>query len=216
MLMGSTCPVPPLSPHRFAHVFLNPVLFFLFMTGSGFYAPAAAHDMIPGVSGFPARVLHPFIIIEHFLCLMIAGLIAGAYAGRPVWRSILVLIGGLTVGFAAQAVIPIIEILWMLPLVAAVVAGLLVLAAPRLPFLAWAGVIFALGFAVGLETDPEGVLMIDAARTLGGLVVAGSLLLALVAVPLSRSGLAWVKTMVRILGSWITAIATMVLALNFQ
>ena len=182
----------------------------------GIYAPLAAHDLIPGVGGFAGRVLHPFIIVEHFLCLLVAALIAGAYVGKPIWRSILVLAGGSILGFSAQAVIPIIDILWMLPLAAAVLAGLVVLAAPHLATAVWLGFIFALGFAVGLETDPEGVFLIDRVRTLGGLIAAGVIVLLAIGGPLSSTNLAWVKSLVRIAGSWITAIATMVLALNFQ
>ena len=118
---------------------------------SGGIEPARAHDLIPGVGGFAGRILHPFIIIEHLLCLIMAALIAGLYGPGSLWRSLAVLIGGVLAGFLSQAVIPIIEQLWMLPLAAALITGLMVLSAVPLGSAAWRLVIFLLGFVVGLE-----------------------------------------------------------------
>lgn len=151
------------------------------------------------------------------MCLLAASLIAGMHVGRPLWPSILALGAGIILGFfLAQTVIPIIGVLWMLPLGAAILSGLLVVAAPGFSAPVWLGIIFALGFSVGLETDPEGVFLIDSVRTISGLVTAAIIVLVVTGFPLSRTGLEWVRVLVRIIGSWITAIAIMVLALNFQ
>lgn len=177
---------------------------------------ASAHDMIPGVGGFVGRILHPFIIIDHFVCLVLAGLIAGLYGPKSIWLSLASLIGGVIAGYLLQAVIPIIEIFWMLPLASALVAGLMVLGAVPLGPFRWLGVIIALGTAVGLETDPEGVLFIDRIDTLGGLVIAAAILLLIIGWPLSRASNPWISIMARIVSSWISAVAGLVLALNFQ
>ena len=175
-----------------------------------------AHDVIPGVSGFAGRVLHPFIITEHMLCLILAGFIAGLYGPLSLWKSLGILVAGLLVGFTSQLIIPIIDVIWMLPLASAVLAGLLVLSAPPLAIRVWLAIIFALGFAVGLETDPEGAFVIDWVQTLAGLMVAGALLLVLLGWPLGNASQSWVGIVARVVSSWIVAIAVLVLALNFN
>jgi len=177
--------------------------------------PAHAHDVIPGVSGFVGRILHPFIITEHLFCLILAGLIAGLYGPRVIWISLGLLLGGILIGFLAQSVIPIISWLWMLPLGAAMIAGLMVLSAAPIGAQFWVGIIFMLGFSVGLETDPEGVFFMDKLRTLGGLVLAGGAVLLTIGWPLQGTERSWVRILARVVSSWITAIAMLVLALSF-
>jgi len=187
------------------------VLFALMVFAS---SAANAHDVIPGVTGFFGRVLHPFIITEHMFCFILAGLIAGLYGPRRIWISLGALISGVAVGFLSQAVIPIIDWLWMLPLLSAVFSGLLVLSGPPLGTYIWLLVIGALGFAVGLETDPEGVFLIDKVQTLGGLVIAASILLLIIGWPLRSTSRSWVRILARVISSWITAISMLVLALS--
>lgn len=178
--------------------------------------PAEAHDAIPGIAGFPGRVLHPFIITEHLLCLILASLIIGAFLERSLLAGLGILVGGLVVGFAAQIIIPIIDVLWMLPLGAAFVAGLLVLAGLQMGERFWIMVIFGLGFAVGLETDPEEVYLIDFAYTLAGLIVAASLVHLLIGTAFRRYQSKPMQIFARVLASWVSTIAALVLALNFQ
>ena len=173
-----------------------------------------AHDVIPGVSGFAGRVLHPFIITEHMLCLILVGFIAGLYGPLSLWKSLGILVAGLLFGFASQLIIPIIDVIWMAPLAMAMLAGLLVLTAPPLGVGVWLVIIFALAFVVGLETDPEGAFVIDWVQTLAGLMVAGALLLVLLGWPLRNASQPWVSIVARVVSSWIVAIAVLVLALS--
>ena len=129
-----------------------------------------------GLRALSAAYWHPFIITEHMLCLILAGLIGGLYGSRVIWWPLGALTIGAMSGFLSQGFIPIITWAWMLPLGAAVFVGLLVLSAAPIGKRGWLLAIFFLGFVVGFETDPEGVFFIDQAQTLGGLIIAGAIL----------------------------------------
>lgn len=174
--------------------------------------PASAHEVF-GITGFPASILHPLIIIDQALALLAVALFAGQRSRPALLARLATLLLAMLIGFAALLYLPGYPGAPLLPLMAAALCGALVAWAPALP--GWVSVLsiaFA-GFVIGLNTIPEaGILMAFLYAIGGAMICAGVLFLAVVTVmrPLRRD---WQRIGIRILGSWIAASAILVLAL---
>lgn len=171
--------------------------------------PAAAHGSLPGGSGFLAGALHPFIAVEHLLLLVSLGLLSGRLP--PQRRSSgfasvgLGLLAGLALGEPglAGSVAP------SAILLLALAGGLLLAFALSLP-----GVVPVLaalaGLAVGVDTDVARA--VAPAPAMG--VIVGAYLIVLNAAALSALAKGPPSAVaVRVAGSWIAAVALMLLAL---
>lgn len=180
--------------------------------------PAAAHGGLPGGEGFLPGLLHPFVAIEHLLLLLALGLLAGQ--GPPARRGAgfaavgLGLLAGLagTRGGLSEPSVVAPTILGL-----GCVAGCLLALAPgRPPRLLLPLLAAAAGLAVGLDTDaaPAGVPWAVVAGAVAGVLVGAYLIVldaAALAVAAARPPFA---IAVRVAGSWIAAIALMLLALS--
>ena len=182
--------------------------------------PAAAHGGLPGGGGFLAGALHPLVAIEHLILLLGLGLLSGQLppARRsPGFAAVgLGVLGGLTADglgdWSATTVVPI-AILGL-----AVVMGVIVaFVASRVPAAVVLPLAALVGLAVGLDTDvPSGsdggaaALVAPIAGVLTGvyLVVLDAAALAAVAAQPPF------PVAVRIVGSWIAAIALMLFAFS--
>jgi len=169
-----------------------------------------------GISGYPALVLHPFYVLDHALCLLSAALLAGQQKTLRIPWAIASLLLGLFVGFACLVLLPGFPGDVFLPVISAVLIGLLVALAPRLNHWAVAAIVMLAGFSVGLNTYPEAGLMVVFALTLGGLMLGATLLFTLAAWLVSRPTKDWQRIGIRIAGSWIAAICCLLLALAFK
>lgn len=175
--------------------------------------PALAHTGPFGVTGYPVLVLHPFIVLDHALCLAVAGLFAGQQESLGPWRGLVSLLLGVVAGFASLVLFPGFPGDVFLPMIFAALIGVLVALAPRLGRAAAALVVLAAGFAVGLNTYPEDGLVFVLAMTLGGLMIGAGVLFTALAWPVSLLKRDWHKIGVRIAGSWIAASVCLILAL---
>lgn len=174
---------------------------------------AEAHEVF-GLTGFPASVLHPLIIIDHALALTALALLAGQQfrPGMPAKLGALLL--SMLLGFAALLYLPTHPAAPLLPLIAAALCGGLVAWGEELPD--WASV-FAIGFAgfsVGLNTIPEAGILLAFLYALGGAMGCAGTLLLVIGFVLGRLKRDWQWIGIRIVGSWIAASATLVLALT--
>ena len=165
------------------------------------------------LGGFAGGLLHPLLAPAHLLSLIGLGLLAGGgplrARGAIVAAFALGLAGGLgAIAFAAGET-PANDVL----LAAAVICG--VIAATGLPGPAWFAAPLALiiGSAVGLDSPPETISMHEAALMLAGTFCGGIAALALIAV--AAAALARLAIALRVAGSWIAAIAILVLALRW-
>lgn len=185
--------------------------------------PAAAHGGLPGGGGFLAGALHPLVAIEHLILLLGLGLVSGQLppAGRrPGFAAVgLGVLGGLAAsglgGWSASSVVPV-AILGL-----AVLTGIIVaFVASRLPPAVVPPLGAMIGLAVGLDTElprpSEGgaaLLVAPVAGVLTGVYLIVLDAAALAAIAAARPPL---PIAVRILGSWVAAIALMLLAFSLS
>lgn len=166
-----------------------------------------------GARSFSDGLLHPLLMPAHALAVLGLGLMIGQqFSG--VRRLVLAsYVAGLGAGFAAliAAVAPTLagEVL----LAAATASGALVALARPVPASAACVLALITGAALALDSSPGGISVAEANVTLAG-TFSGAVLLLLAAVTLStllRGD--WQRIGARIVGSWVSASAVMVLAL---
>ncbi len=177
------------------------VAMFLILAAS----PVLAHGTLPGDGGFASGMLHPFLATDHLLLLISIGVLLG----RGGMRSpLLALLAGLVLGFGLTQL----SLGPMQPanLMLALVVGGVLAAAIRVSGAITIATAFVAGLLVGADTDgPIGTAAITAYF---GVTVA-VLLIVLNCMALAQLGATWLNGIpLRVAGSWITAVAILVLA----
>ena len=169
--------------------------------------PAAAHGTLPGGSGFQAGALHPVVATDHLLALLVTGLALGRAEGRAVATGVLALLAGLSLGLMRGTVpYPGASLI----LLTALLLGALLLWGRSLPIGVIAPPVLVLGWAIAADTDlAQGA----GAAARAGLIVASGLIVLNLAALSQSAGARW-PVVPRIAGSWVFAIALMVLALR--
>jgi len=176
---------------------------------------ALAHLPIEGMDSFYNGLLHPVLVPAHLLLLVAAGLFFGQQGQQKTEAAVsifaLATIAGLaTSWFSIDAEIE------NLILMLSAATGLLIAINPDIKAL-WSAVIaiFA-GFLLGVDSAQETLYGTEKFVTLFGSAVAICLILlcpmALADYSIKKS---WQQVGIRIAGSWVTAIAVLVLALSF-
>lgn len=177
-------------------------------------APAQAHVVIEGVSGFSGGLLHALLVPAHALTLIALGLLAGTFAARSRIALLAVFaaaaIAGLClIAMAYSAMQAETLILWL-----GASIGLLLAADFVPPFPVAALLTVAIAGAMIFDSVPAVLTVQETALALTGTTLAG---IGLVAATAWISGTLPVRVRVlarRIAGSWIAASAIMVLALR--
>jgi urease accessory protein len=172
--------------------------------------PASAHNVL-GATGFTGGLLHPFVVPTHIVAAAALALLMG----QQNWGSstfavyAVAIIAGL--GTVALAYVPTRaeEALLML----AAVIGLLVAWSRRLPLATGLTFAAAVGFALALDSPPEGISLAEANLALLGTAISAVIVLVALVQMTSRLTRLWQRVGARILGSWIAASAVLVLAL---
>jgi hydrogenase/urease accessory protein HupE len=187
-------------------------------------APAAAHTITPGTTGFTDGLHHPFGLPPHIMMILGIGLLLGQQE-IAAWRGPLYgCLAGLGLGLAGGPLLvsPALDARLAVALLAlAVLLGGMVALARPLPSLLLLALGTLTGFGLGLDSAPEGGTL---QQTFGALAGSGfAMTFALLNVALlaqyahSQVGRrAWQKIGVRIVGSWIAAAGIMVLALQLR
>jgi urease accessory protein len=176
--------------------------------------PAHAHDAVRGIGGFQGGLLHPFLVPAHALALVSLGLMMSRAAPRHRAGLLAVFAGSLVVGvilivaafavfYAAYAVLGV-----------AAVAGLLVAVGRPLPALASGPLTAISGLAIELDSVPQEISMLATFLALVGTLIGAVLIVAVVAELAARLRRDWQRIGVRVVGSWIAAVAILVLALR--
>jgi urease accessory protein len=175
--------------------------------------PAFAHSPIMGIGGVLGGFLHALLIPEHGLSLLALGLVLGLLE-RPARRTgYAVFAAALLCGLVAAAFAVGEELAADILLAATGIIGLLVVTLWTPAMLVWgAGAIVGLTFA--LDSRPEVASNAEAIQMLVGSGIGAMLALAVVAEVsfLLRSNAQ--RIVARVMGSWITAIAILVLSLR--
>jgi urease accessory protein len=179
----------------------------------GSATPAFAHSPIMGIGGVFGGVLHALLVPEHGLSLVALGLVLGRQLPATRHTGMLIYAAALACGLVAAA-LAIGEALAPDILLAATgIMGVLIATAWMPPFLGLPLAAIA-GLAVALDSRPEGTSTEEAVRMLIGSGIGAAVALAVVA-----EASVFLKgdarfIVARVAGSWIAAIAILVLSLR--
>jgi urease accessory protein len=162
-----------------------------------------------------AGLVHPLLAPAHVAALIGIGLIAGRHGGRARAAIVAAFAAGLACGLMAIALsageTPANDVLWA----AAGGCGIAAAAGMRLRCGLAATIALATGAALGLDSPPETIFLGEAVATLIGTACGAVAAEALSAVFVSAMARLWQGMALRVAGSWIAAIAALVLALRF-
>jgi urease accessory protein len=167
------------------------------------------------MEGFQGGLLHPLLVPAHLLALVALGLLLGQMkVGKSRTALIVAFAAGFVGGIAAvmQAYAPTNPV--TVVLACAAVAGALVALARPLPTAISALPVVIAGTAIALDSVPDTISTTTTLLTLFGAALGTTLVLAAVALSSARLTRAWLRTGIRIAGSWIAASAILVLALQ--
>ena len=173
-----------------------------------------AHVPFEGAGNFYGGLLHPLFTPTHALAVLALGLLAGQQLPRWRWPQPLAYVVGLGVGFAVMVSAlppgPAGEIL----LATAVASGMLVaLAQPLSPTLGCA-LVFTAGVALALDSPPGVISVSEANVIIIGTFCGATILFLALRELVAKLRRHWQRIGVRIVGSWLAAIALMGLAMH--
>lgn len=177
-----------------------------------------AHAPIEGMDSFYNGVLHPVLVPAHLLAIVSAGLLIGQQGVKrmqpPLIVFLLVLIAALTVTGQSDLALPESngEILL---LSMAVLCGVLVAIGMRLSLLPLVAIATVMALLVGFDSSQPELQGRAKLAILTGTGVGAFLLILYAAAAAEFANRAWQKIGIRILGSWATASAFIVLAFTF-
>ena len=162
-----------------------------------------------------AGLLHPLATPAHIVALTGLGLMAGRNSLSTVAAIVGVFALGLAVGLGAVASgigeTPASDVL----LVGATLCGLMAAAGIVAPAAFAVPVAFLAGAALGLDSPPDAIRLTEAVAALVGTACGGIAALAVIALLAFALARRWRGIVLRVAGSWIAAIAILVLALRW-
>ncbi len=175
--------------------------------------PAFAHSPIMGIGGVVGGVLHAILIPEHGLSLLALGLALGQWERSPRCTGIIVFAGALGCGLIAAGLAVGEGIAADVLLAATGILGLLVVALWTPAYLVWPLAVIV-GLTLALDSRPEVASNAEVIQMLIGSGLGALVALTVVAEVsfLLRSNAQ--RIVARVVGSWITAIAILVLSLR--
>lgn len=175
---------------------------------------AFAHTPVEGFGNFYNGLLHPVWVAAHLLVLIVFGLFIGQQSDKLIRFMLLAFSMALVTGLCVVAF----DITFNAELtlfVASAILGILVALEYRLPLQVSLGLAIILGFIIGLDSPQEELWGISKFYALAGTCISASLCLGFfagLAVLLKRP---WQRILIRVLGSWGTASAVLVLTTLF-
>jgi hypothetical protein len=164
-----------------------------------------------GIGGVPGGILHALLIPEHGMSVVALGLVLGRQEQAARRSGELIFIAALCCGLIVAAVIAEPAIAGDVLMAVTGILGLLIAAAWAPPYLGWPLAAIA-GLGLALDSPPEGTTFDEAIRMLTGSGIGAALALAIVAEGSVRLAGHVQRIAVRVLGSWIAAIAILVLS----
>ncbi len=175
--------------------------------------PAWAHSPIMGIGGVFGGMLHALLIPEHGLSLLALGVALGLEQPSASRSGMLIFVAALVAGLAVTAFIAEPALAADVLLAATGVLGLLIAAAWVPPVVAWPLAAIA-GVAFALDSRPEVTATDEIIRMLIGTGIGAAIALAIVAVGSTFLQGNVSRIVLRVLGSWVAAIAILDLSLR--
>jgi urease accessory protein len=177
---------------------------------------ASAHLVSTRFGDFYDGMLHPLTAFEHMIPWLALGLLAGSEPKGGRWV-LIAFPAGLALGVALGAAAPDIAGLTTANIVSLMILGGLVALALPLPGWALGLIACAFGISHGYANGTAMTGATNAALFMPGVVIAGYLVVLLVAAPAAVLIRKWgaARIAVRALGSWIFAIGVMMLGTGF-
>jgi urease accessory protein len=176
-----------------------------------------AHPVFEGAGGFYGGLLHPLFVPAHLMAVAgLAALVARRETRQSkLWHSSTAMLIGMAVGLVAIANAYIPTLSSEIVLALDVVIGTLIASEIAPPRLVITGLALVTGFSVAIDSPPDAITIREAiAIQLGTFCGVTVLLIAMIEM-VSRLRHRWQRIGIRIVGSWIAAIAAMALALQF-
>ena len=179
---------------------------------------ALAHAPIEGMDSFYNGVLHPVLVPAHLLAIMTAGMLIGQQGVKrmqaPLIAFLFVLIAALaTTGFLDLSLPESVGERLLLSM--AVLCGVLVAVEMELSLMPLMALGIVLGFLLGMDSSQPELQGRAKLAILTGTGVGVFLLILYAAAAAEFANRHWQKIGIRILGSWATASAFIVLAFSF-
>jgi len=177
---------------------------------------AAAHTPIQGISNIFNGMLHPILTPSHLLLLIAAGLFFGQLGFEEAQPALLASIASVVLGLIFSAISPGPQVEVFI-LVWATITGLLVAAALKIP-LYWYFIVGAVaGFSLGFDSAQETLSGKERVIALFG---TGVSIYFLSLYPIGIADFCnkkhWLRTGIRIFGSWIAASSLLVLTIEIS
>jgi urease accessory protein len=168
------------------------------------------------MSALISGLLHPLLVLTHLMALLALGLLIGQQeSGRRRLIPLMSFVTGLVAGLAAIAFATRTNSASDVLLAAAgSSAGLVALARP-LPATVCAALAAVTAVALGLDSPPQALSLARAWATLIGTGIGSCMVLVMIVAATASCSREWQRIGMRVLGSWIAASATLVLALRF-
>ncbi len=175
--------------------------------------PALAHPLVPGVTGYPALMLHPLLITHQALALFTAMLLMARSPALSRWRTALIFAAALAMAHIAQGFLPgLFSYYWLVASALITAAAGLVAALDPVPPRLALPAIALLGALIGLDTHGEAAGLWPRIEAVSAAMLTGVMLLMLAGFlggyPLAKP----LRLLARILAAWIAAATIMVLA----
>jgi len=179
----------------------------------GLATPAWAHSPIMGIGGVFGGMLHALLIPEHGMSLLALGVALGLQQPVASRSGVLIFVAALTGGLVVTAFIAEPALAADILLAATGILGLLIAAAWVPPVVAWPLAAIA-GVAFALDSRPEVTATDEIIRMLIGTGIGAAIALAIVAVGSTFLQGNVSRIVLRVLGSWVAAIAILDLSLR--
>jgi hydrogenase/urease accessory protein HupE len=192
---------------------MRPITHPVFFAALLFSATAAkAHELVPGVTGFPGEMLHPLLIPEFAASFIACTLLAGSAAKERFLILVAVFVAGMVAGKGLLMIAPVLRQFWYAPAIFTLLAGLTVAALRPVPFVAALILILALAFFVSVGLLPEQPGMAGMVRSVTAYSLTGTILLGALGYPLIFVNSQWGGILVRVAGAWLAAVSMLYLA----
>jgi urease accessory protein len=175
---------------------------------------ARAHAPFEGAGSFSGGLLHPLFVPAHMLALVATGLLISRQVHRWHWLAPASYVVGLAIGFTAMMSAYAPQSAGEALLAATVVCGGAVALPRPLPGILGCALALIVGVALALDSPPGGISVREANVILIGTFCGATILLLAVVGLTTMLTREWQRIGVRIVGSWVAAIAIMVLTLH--
>lgn len=184
---------------------------------AGAATPVLAHSPIEGIGQFYGGLLHPVLVLPHALCLLAFALLVGQCGVRAMRAGYPPFLAALAIGLVlAGFSIPLGIASEFVLLALTAVCGLLVALQWSPPLLAFTLLGAVIGLVIGADSGVEGLSRQQTFAALLGCWLGAVIALIVIAGLTELFTRPWQRVLVRVLGSWGSASAILVLALSLR